>query len=232
MPQSLSFSCKRWKGALLPQRTPRWRGWRRRGDDYVCSSEEAAKATTLRRPDSSAVKRETQWGRSHLWAIAYLSRSPMLLMSSLPKTTFSWLNFHKGGKTREEEEFSHFWCKSCFCLLMASGYDNGLRLRPNFAEAEAAARSIGKLQILKKESSHPGLLLDSTKERKKKKKWTDILGCWSSSRTFRIFLFPLSLRELGKKELRRRGRRRGGYRENVYTARDPSWYALSSQRLL
>ena len=232
MPQSLSFSCKRWKGALLPQRTPRWRGWRRRGDDYVCSSEEAAKAT-LRRPDSSAVKRETQWGRSHLWAIAYLSRSPMLLMSSLPKTTFSWLNFHKGGKTREEEEFSHFWCKSCFCLLMASGYDNGLRLRPNFAEAEAAARSIGKLQILKKESSHPGLLLDSTKERKKKKKWTDILGCWSSSRTFRIFLFPLSLRELGKKELRRlRGRRRGGYRENVYTARDPSWYALSSQRLL
>ena len=60
---------------------------------------------------------------------------------------------------------------------MASGYDNGLRLRPNFAEAEAAARSIGKLQILKKESSHPGLLLDSTKERKKKKKWTDILGC-------------------------------------------------------
>ena len=46
MPQSLSFSCKRWKGALLPQRTPRWRGCRRRGDDYVCSSE-AAKATTL-----------------------------------------------------------------------------------------------------------------------------------------------------------------------------------------
>lgn len=61
-------------------------------------------------------------------------------------------------------------------LLMASGHDNGLRLRPNFAEAEAAAASsIGKLQILKKESSHPGrvvvglLLCSSTKERKKKK---------------------------------------------------------------
>ena len=57
---------------------------------------------------------------------------------------------------------------------MASGHDNGLRLRPNFAEAEAAAASsIGKLQILKKESSHPGrvglLLCSSTKERKKKK---------------------------------------------------------------
>ena len=197
MPQSLSFSCKRWKGALLPQRTPRWRGWRRRGDDYVCSSK-AAKAT-IRRPDSSAVKRETQWGRSHLWAIAYLSRSPMLLMSSLPKTTFSWLNFHKGGKTREEEEFSHFWCKSCFCLLMASGYDNGLRLRPNFAEAEAAARSIGKLQILKKESSHPGLLLDSTKERKKKKSGLTSSAAEALLELSEFSFFPSASESLGRR---------------------------------
>ena len=42
MPQSLSFSCKRWKGALLPQRTPRWRRRRHEGGGssgvVLCSS--------------------------------------------------------------------------------------------------------------------------------------------------------------------------------------------------
>ena len=112
MPQSLSFSCKRWKGALLPQRTPRWRGCRRRGDDYVCSSE-AAKATTLGPTHlPSSVKLNEAVVISEPLLICRVVQCSAHVLSSLPKTTFSWLNFHKGGKTREEEEFSHFWCKS------------------------------------------------------------------------------------------------------------------------